>query len=391
MITHIDTAHRHPPAPKSGVKLMDIRFVPQILLASVGAMLMIWSLAADAQQAPPPAPVEVAAAETLPMAATVLAPGTIVSRNDAAVAAEIAGSLRMVAEVGDEVAAGDVIAAIDDSDLQLQLQYADATIRRLEASLKYMNSQLDRQRKLASQNIAARNELDQTESQRDMAAQELVQARIAREQTSLLIDKSRVRAPFAGRIVERYRDAGEYISVGGELVRLVDTDNIEVRAQAPMGVARFLQEGTEVVVRDSDRQTSSRIRTVIPVGDERSRMIEVRIDLDDPNWVIGAAVRVALPEAEAVPVVAVPRDALILRQNATYVYRFNGDNTVEQIVVTTGIGNGVMIEVRGNVADGDQIVIRGGERLQPGQAVAVAERPGREKAGEDGLKLARQG
>jgi RND family efflux transporter MFP subunit len=374
-----------------GAKLMDTRFVPQILLAGLGAMLMIWSLAADAQEGPPPAPVEVAEAETLSMAATVMAPGTIVSRNDAAVAAEVPGSLRAVAEVGDRVAAGDVIAAIDDSDLQLQLRYADATIRRLEASLKYLNSQLDRQRKLASQNIAARNELDETESQRDMTGQELVQARIAREQTQLLIEKSRVRAPFAGRIVERYRDAGEYISVGGELVRLVDMDNIEVRAQAPMSVARFLSEGAEVVIRDSDRQTLSTIRTVIPVGDERSRMIEVRIDLAEPGWVIGAAVRVALPETEPVAVVAVPRDALILRQNATYVYKLNGDSTVEQIVVSTGIGNGAMIEVKGDIAAGDRIVIRGGERLQPGQAVAVAEGRRREKAREDDVKLARQG
>jgi len=374
----------------SGVKLMDIKFVPQIILASVGATLMIWSLAADAQEGPPPAPVEVAAAETLAMSATVLAPGTVVSRNDAAVAAEVAGSLRMVAEVGDRISKGDVIAAIDDSDLQLQLQYADATVRRLDASLKYLNSQLDRQRKLASQNIAARYELDETESRRDMTQQELVQARIAREQTELLIAKSRVRAPFAGRIVERYRDEGEYISVGGELVRLVDTDNIEVRAQAPMSVARQLSEGTQVIIRDSDRRADSIIRTVIPVGDERSRMIEVRISLADTDWVIGAAVRVALPEADPVAVVAVPRDALILRQNSTYVFRVNGDNTVEQIMVATGIGNGAMIEVRGDLAAGDQIVVRGGERLSPGQAVAIARREPAKARGPE-VKLAHQG
>lgn len=385
------TTNTRPRLSGKGANLMDYRSVPRILLAGFGALLMIWSLAADAQQGPPPPPVEVAEAETLAMAATVLAPGTIVSRNDAAVAAEVAGSLRTVAEVGDEVAAGDVLAAIDDSDLQLRLEYADATIRRLEASLKYLNTQLDRQRKLASQNIAARHELDETESQRDMTEQELVQARIAREQTNLLIQKSRVRAPFAGRIVERYRSAGEYIPVGGELVRLVDIDHVEVRARAPMSVARFLDEGREVVVRDSDRQTLSTVRAVIPVGDERSRMIEVRVELDEPGWVIGAAVRVALPESEPLPVVAVPRDALILRQNATYVYRVKDDSTVEQVAVSTGIGNGRMIEVRGDLAAGDHVVIRGGERLRPGQAVAVAERARREEARDDDVKLARRG
>jgi predicted N-formylglutamate amidohydrolase len=120
-------------------------------------------------------------------------------------------------------------------------------------------------------------------------------------------------------------------------------------------------------------------------------MIEVRVELDEPGWVIGAAVRVALPESEPVPVVAVPRDALILRQNATYVYRVKDDSTVEQVAVSTGIGNGRMIEVRGDLAAGDHVVIRGGERLRPGQAVAVAERARREEARDDDVKLARRG
>lgn len=367
---------------------MQQKFLSQFALAGAGALLMIWSLAADAQEGPPPAPVRVVEAASLDMASTVLAPGTVVSLNDASVAAEVAGSLRAVAEVGDEVEEGDVIAMINDDDLQLQLRFADATIKRLEASLTYMNRQVSRQKQLASQNISARNELDETESQRDMAEQELVQAKVSREQIVLLIEKSQIRAPFPGRIVARYRDAGEYLSVGTEVVRLVDTHNIEIQAQAPITVARYLKEGTDVVIRDQDRKVMSRVRAVIPVGDQRSRMIEVRIALNEPGWVIGSAVRVAVPEAEPVNVVAVPRDALILRQDATFLFKVNGDDTVEQVSVITGIGNGSLIEVRGDVADGDLVVVRGGETLRPGQAVMIAEES-IEEADSDTVKLAR--
>ena len=79
-----------------------------------------------------------------------------------------------------------------------------------------------------------------------------------------------------------------------------------------------------------------------------------------------------LPKSAPSDVVAVPRDALILREEATYVFKLQGD-TVQQISVTTGIGNGSHIEVRGEVLPGDQIVIRGGERLQPGQNVLVTD------------------
>jgi uncharacterized transporter YbjL len=82
-------------------------------------------------------------------------------------------------------------------------------------------------------------------------------------------------------------------------------------------------------------------------------------------------VRVALPQSEPARVVAVPRDALILRENSTYVYRLKDDNTVEQIAVRTGMGSGEMIEVLGGVAQSDRVVVRGGERLRPGQSVIV--------------------
>ena len=173
-------------------------------------------------------------------------------------------------------------------------------------------------------------------------------------------------------------------------MRLVDTKNIEIQAQAPITVARFLKEGTDVIIRDSDRTVTSKVRAVIPVGDQRSRMIEVRIALNESDWVIGSAVRVALPKAKPVQVVAVPRDALILRQNSTYLFKVNGDDTVEQVTVTTGIGSGALIEVNGDVHDGDLVVVRGGETLRPGQAVMIAKDETGETATET-VKLAKRG
>jgi RND family efflux transporter MFP subunit len=305
------------------------------------------------------------------MASTVLAPGTVVSRHDARVAAETSGRLTWVAEVGDRVEAGGVIARVDDQLLKLQLADAEAIIRRLEASIAFQEKQVARQRELGSRNIAAQNLVDEAEAQLAMARQELVQARIARDQTRLLLERSQVRAPFAGRIVERLREAGEYLQLGGEVARLVDIDNVEVRAQAPMTVAHYLDEGMEVDIRDRDRHAVSAIRTVVPVGDERSRMIEVRVSLPDPDWVIGSAVRVSLPRSEPVPVVAVPRDALVLRQEAVYVFRVADDDTVEQVGVEPGIGEGEFVQVDGGIVAGDRVVVRGGERLRTGQSITV--------------------
>jgi len=100
-------------------------------------------------------------------------------------------------------------------------------------------------------------------------------------------------------------------------------------------------------------------------------MFEVRIAADDPAWIIGSPVRVALPNSNPRELVAIPRDALVLRGSEMFVLRVTADNTVEKISVETGIGLGELVEVIGDVSDGDRIVTRGAERLQPGQNVVI--------------------
>ena len=143
--------------------------------------------------------------------------------------------------------------------------------------------------------------------------------------------------------------------------------------QAPLSAARFVSEQMIVTVRDEYTEAKNAVRTVIPVGDERSRMIEIRVALDQPDWVIGGAVRVALPTSQTRNLVVIPRDALVLRGNETYVYRVLDDQTAERVDVDTGVGFGAMVEVIGDIAPGDRLVVRGGERLRPGQSVQVVE------------------
>ena len=81
----------------------------------------------------------------------------------------------------------------------------------------------------------------------------------------------------------------------------------------------------------------------------------------------------ALPNSEPRELVAIPRDALVLRGSDIFIMRVNTDNTVEKVSVETGIGLGVFVEVIGNIEQGDRIVTRGGERLQSGQPVTISE------------------
>lgn len=340
---------------------------------------LLWLLAAaigaQAQQGEtPPAPVKIGKASRQSISTMMTATGTVVSRNDARIAAETPGRLTWVAEPGTVVERGGVLARVDDAALKLRLRDNDATVARLEANVKYLDSQVARFERLLEQKIGSQAQLDEATAQRDMIAQEIEQARVARAQTLHDLERARVVAPFSGQVVERLHQPGEFVNAGGELVRLVDTRHIEVRAQAPMQVASFLRSGSEVRVVDrANQEVRSPVRAVIPVGDERSRQMEVRVSLPDAIWPIGSPVSVELPTSAPLSVVAVPRDAVILRQDETYILRVTPGSKVERVPVSTGIGSGGLIEVKGKVTAGDRVIVRGGERLQPGQSVAVIE------------------
>ncbi len=324
-----------------------------------------------AQNAQPPARVEVARATIKNLAPLVTVPGTVISRNDSRIAAEVAGRVVWIAEVGDEVAEGDIIARIDDREWRLQLRETEARVKQLEASQKFLGQEVQRFEELASTNNTPRRSLEQAISQRDMTEQDLIQARVALERTQYNLSRTEIRAPFPGRVVERLVQVGEYPSPGTELARLVDTVHIEVRAQVPLSIAPFLVSGLSVQLESNGRAVLSPIRAMIPVGDEVTRTMQVRVELTDPSWIIGTAVKVGFPSAEPKRVVTVPRDALVLRADNTYVFKVNGE-IAERVAVRTGAASGNDIEVLGPIADGDMVVIRGAERLREGQTVALA-------------------
>ncbi len=346
-----------------------------ILLSSLAWIPLATLLAtpvATLAQSPPPAPVAVDEARLDVFSAALWVSGTVISRNDARIGAETDGRITWVAEVGERIEAGEAIARVDDTGLQLQLEDNRALLDSLQAQERYQQSNLDRLDRLAASNNAAANQIDEARAQLDMTTQEIRRARVAVAQTQRSIDQARILAPFSGVVVERLVEAGEFVSRGTEVARLVDTQHREIRAQAPLSVAAYIREGLEVTVKHQEREALTPVRRVIPVGDERSRMFEIRIAADDPAWVIGSPVRVALPNSDPRQLVAVPRDALVLRGSEIFVLRVTPDNVVEKVSVHTGIGLGPLVEVIGDVSGGDRVVTRGAERLQPGQSVVIA-------------------
>jgi RND family efflux transporter MFP subunit len=342
-------------------------------IALLTCLLPVMSWAQDAEQKAPAAPVMVETAQRDTFSATLWVSGTVISQNDARIAAETDGRITWVADVGSRIPKGEAIARIDADDLRLELADSEARLESLKSQFKYRDSSLQRFQKLAASDNAAATQIDEAQSQLDMTRQEIKRAEVAIAQIKRRIKQTEVLAPFPGVVAERLVQIGEFVNRGAQVARLVDTGHREIRAQAPLSVAGWIREGMQVSVEHEQLESLSPVSYVIPIGDERSRMFEVRIAADNPAWIIGSPVRIALPNSEPRELVAIPRDGLVLRGSNIYVMRVNNDNTVEKVSVETGIGLGGFVEIIGNVDQGDRIITRGGERLQAGQAVTIGD------------------
>ena len=333
-------------------------------------LLLALSGLADAQMGGP-ALVKVAVASIKSMAPVTLVPGTVVSRNDARRSAEVEGRLIRVADVGTHVAQGQVVAEIEGTAVRLQMTELEAQVARAEARLRFLESEEKRFERLAQSNLAAATQLEQTQSDRDVAHGDLEVARARLGQTADLLDRTSIRAPFAGVVVERLMTPGERAIEGSNVVRLVDQQNLEVIARAPLEYFSFVQRDQQLSISAQGASSLARVRTVVAVGDQNTHQFELRLDLEGNPFPVGQTLRVSIPTSDSREVLTVPRDALVLRPEGESVFIVDADNEARQVTVTVGTGLGDDIEVIGAVAPGDRVVIRGNERLQPGQAVTV--------------------
>lgn len=327
---------------------------------------------AQAQQGPPPAAVAVAKAEQRSLAPRSEVPGSVVSMRDSLVAAATSGKIEWVADVGVEVEEGDVIARIEAADAEFARDDSAAEVRRLTARAEYLDSLYKRFVGLGEDAGESEATLDEMRANRDEALQAVRQAEVALQRAQINLARTEVRAPFTGRVVSQETQVGEFANPGSGLVRLVDIGRFEVTARAPAGLARNVKSGQTISVVNGAETMDAMVRAVVPVGDERSRMLELRLELPDTSWYVGSAVRVSLPAAEARNVTAVPRDALVLRADRVSVYVIDEDNAAKRIDVELGAAEGDYIEVIGDVEPGQSVVIRGGERLRDGQSVTIS-------------------
>ncbi len=321
----------------------------------------------------PPAAVVVDKVRRTEIAPTISIPGTVLSRFDSRLASEVEGRVIWFADVGTVVVVGDPLVRLESTTLEIQRQENRGLVERERARLTFLEPEVVRLETLAAQDNAAESLLNKTQSDLQVAQGDLEVANARLRQIEDQIDKTTILAPFDGIVSERLVNLGEMISRLDEVVRLVNPETIEITSRAPLNAVAFLEAESELAIYNEYRRGTGTVRTIVPFGDPESHMFELRVDVPAGSWIVGESVRLDVPTAQPKQALAVPRDALVLRREGTFVFRVNAEQVAERVPVTTGAGDGNLIEVEGDLAPDDVVIVRGGERLLEGQSVMVTD------------------
>ncbi len=322
--------------------------------------------AASDRGAPPSALVRVATVQSGTLTESWHTVGEVHALQQASLAVGADGPVaRVLVREGDLVDAGELLLELDLSLAHAEARAAGAAVAEAEAELARLKGALARREKVGGEVLGLEALEDATQA---VAAQQArLEGRRADEgRASALLDRQRLRAPFAGVVTGRSADPGDWVRTGDPLLSLVSTEQSEVHARVPDTVSQTLQAGDTVTVSGS----AVPVLAVVPTLDPTTRTSLVRIQAP-PRTVVGEAVDVTVPVEWTNRGVKVPRDALIADpEQARLVRVVDGKADVVPVRVLVSTQTEALVEADGLV-EGDVVVVRGNERVRPGQAVRV--------------------
>jgi RND family efflux transporter MFP subunit len=308
--------------------------------------------------------------------------GTLRAKREAAIRAELGGAvLEVLAEAGERVKPGQMLARIDDAALQDALLAARSGVAAARNGLQVAESNAARARTLSAAGALAVQQAEQAEAALEGARAQLAEAQARLSLAEQQAGKTRVRAPFAGVVAQRHASAGDVVAPGAALFTVIDPARLQFEGSIPAARLGEVKPGAPVefaVTGFEGQRFGGELERIAPSVDPATGQVRVYVDVknEDGRLISGlyAQGRVA---AETATALAAPLTAVDLSSEPPTVLRV-ANGTVEKVAVRLGLRDDAAGEVAiaSGVAAGDVLVLGSARAtLVVGAPVRVAEAP----------------
>ncbi len=339
------------------------------------AMLFLLAPPVLAQEGMPPAAVVTDKVTVGTISEEITLAGTTRPIRDSLIASEVDGRvLERKIENGDFVEKGGILFILDQDRLERTLALARDELEEVKARIERAVRQEKRALELHNQAVLSPSLTDEAVAERRAQESRREQVKVQIEAIKDDLKRSMIRAPFAGVVTELHTEVGQWLRQGEPIARLADFSTIEIVVDLPERYyAQFYQGADAPATLDSlpGLSLQGRVFAVVPQVESAARTFPVLVRATNPDRAVAAGMlaQVSLSLGRSVQVLQVPRDALVIGQMGEVVYKVEGDAAI-LVPVQSGRASGTLVEVSGEgLQEGDRVVVRGNERLMPGQKI----------------------
>jgi RND family efflux transporter MFP subunit len=220
------------------------------------------------------------------------APATTISLNDSSIGFETSGRmLRLPVRVGEQVSQGQLLAELDCRDNRSSLRQTQAGLDAAGARVHLAKRQIERTRSLVGGKNVSQELHNQREAELRTANADYASARATLEISRLNVDRCKLSAPFAGIVMERLASEGEWLTPGKPVLRLLDSERLEVSAQVPVHLVGTLAGAESLELESNQGRFPLKLARVAPVVETLGRYREARLEFSDRRTLPGSSGR----------------------------------------------------------------------------------------------------
>ena len=304
--------------------------------------------------------------------------GSLQPRTEARVRAEIAGPVeRTHAEEGQRVRAGALLARLDDTAVRDAYLSAKSAVRTAESALQNAQRNLERSSRLAQAGALPERDLETAQLNATNAEGALADAQARLASAGKQLAQTTVRAPITGVISEREVDAGDVVTVGAELFRIVDLGSLRLEASVAASEIDRLKPGmpVEFAVSGYDRRFTGRIERINPTVDPTTGQVRIYVTIPNERQSLVSGLfaegRVATDTRKAI---GVPADAVDERGTEPVLHVVKAGR-VKHLPVRLGVRDEAtnLVEIASGVAAGDTVLLGSAQGVAEGATIRVSQ------------------
>ena len=302
--------------------------------------------------------------------------GLLVYDRTSQISADVTGLVEKVfVNEGDMVKEGDPLVRLDTVLLDKEIALRKTRIEQIQLRILLAKKNLGRLETLLERKGTSEKNYDDALYDYQDALAEKKSSELELEKLLIEKEKSTIKAPYAGVILTKNVDSGDWVQQGKQLVSLGSSQDLIIRVPVDESLLQYITRGDQVPVTINAyrRELTGTIVSFDPVADERTKNVFLKIGIPTQEQVIeNMSATVYVPISDKRELSVVPRDAVVKFQGKDFVYTVKeGKAAILPINIVTYLGSTVGAD-NPSLVPGMPVVTEGNERLRPDQAVVVA-------------------